>query len=172
LNFFFQKYLPQLIGGLKKLKSLYIADNYIVYFPHGLANRTFNEIDLSNNSFQIPRSIQLDHIARYLEKSNTLMLNDYELHVKPLVHLAFNKLLDSWIPFKRQDIPRSLWLYFEVVGCCMLCCRWILPDYCRLTHTYALPTAISLIKDHSLHGIPWQSFICRKSDECERQYMY
>jgi len=97
------------------------------------------------------------------------MKRDVDLDVEPLNHLAFYSMLDNWLPFKRQDIPRNLWTYFEVVGRCMLCNKWILPDYSRITHTFALPSAISTIKDHTINGIPWQSLLCRNYFECERR---
>jgi len=93
--------------------------------------------------------------------------NDIELNIKPLNHLAFHNMMNNSISFKRQDIPRTLWLYYEVVGLCMLCKKWILPDYSQITHTHALPSAIKITKDCTMNGIPWQSLICRDSYECE-----
>ncbi|XP_060856421.1 leucine-rich repeat-containing protein 69-like [Metopolophium dirhodum] len=160
-------YLPQFIGDLKKLESLFVADNLLVYFPHILSCRTFKEVDISNNSFQLPKSLMFDHITEYLQIFGKVVKGDLDLDIKPLNHLAFYNMLENWIPFKRQDIPRTLWTYFEVVGRCMLCNKWILPDYSRITHTFALPSAISTIKDHTINGIPWQSLICRNSYDCE-----
>jgi len=169
MNFFFQSYLPHLIGDLKNLKSILVADNMLTYFPHVFFNRYFDEVDISNNSFQLPRSLQFDHINKYLEIFETAVRDDFELDCKKLKHLAFYNMLNNSISFKRQDVPRTLWLFYEVVGRCMLCKKWILPDYSRITHTHALPSAAKTTKDCSINGIPWQSLLCRNSYDCERR---
>lgn len=161
-------YLPQIIGELKKLECLFVADNSIKYFPHILSSKIFKEIDISNNLFQLPRSLEFDHIKIYLDTLNTENLR--HVGIKPLSHLAFNNILDNLIPFKRQDLPRSLWTHFDVVGRCMLCNKWILPNYSRVTHTFGLPKAKRIIKDQRANGLPWQSLICRYSAECGCPY--
>jgi len=138
-----------------------------MYIPHILFRRKFKEIDISNNSFQLPKSLVFDHLKMYLNVSDIVPKEYFDL--KPLSHLAFYKVMDNCIPFKRQDIPHTLWTLLDVVGRCMLCDKWILPNYSRITHMFALPAAISLTKDHNVNGIPWQSLICNSLYDCEIQ---
>ncbi|KAL4104470.1 hypothetical protein QTP88_019768 [Uroleucon formosanum] len=159
-------YIPHCIGELHALENLFVADNSLLYFPYTLSHRTFKEIDISNNPFELPRPLKFDHIAKYIEKYGNEMKNPLEL--TSLTHLALNNLLKYWLPFKRQDIPRSLWICFEVIGRCMLCRNWILPNNCRIAHTFALPSAENIIKDNKINGIPWQSLLCQNANKCER----
>ncbi|KAL4104465.1 hypothetical protein QTP88_019763 [Uroleucon formosanum] len=160
-------YIPHCIGELKRLKSLFVADNSLLYFPHAMSCRTFKEVDISNNPFELPRPLKFDHITKYIEIFGNKI--KHPLDITSLRHLALNNLLNYWLPFKRQDIPRSLWIYFEVVGRCMLCHKWILPNNFRIAHTFALPSAENTIKDHKINNIPWQSLLCQNANECERR---
>lgn len=164
-------YLPQLIDCLKKLENLFVADNFLVYFPHVISHKTFNEVDISHNSFRLPTSLHFDHLTSYLKLHETTVRHglDPDLVIKPLNHLAFFNILDSWITFKRQDIPRTLWIYFDLCGRCVLCNKWILPEYARITHTPALPRAFRIIKDYRTDEIPMQSLLCRNPHDCVKQ---
>lgn len=164
-------YLPQFIGELKKLKNLLVNDNLLVYFPHCLSSKTLNEVDLSNNLFNLPRTQSYDHLLQYLAafETNKILAEDFEFIVKPLSHLALYNLMDNCVPFKRQDIPRTLWMYFNLVGRCIVCMRWILPYYSKVNYTHSLPVAIHLIKDQRIISIPWQSMSCSSPNNCTRQ---
>uniref|UniRef100_A0A2S2NTU5 Protein lap1 n=1 Tax=Schizaphis graminum TaxID=13262 RepID=A0A2S2NTU5_SCHGA len=162
-------YLPQFIGELKKLKNLLVTENLLVYFPHCLSSKTFNEVDLSNNLFHGLIKSSDDHLLRYLAVSSAVKKDDVENAVTSLSHLALYNLMDNCVPFKRQDIPRTLWIYFNLMGRCNVCTRWILPDYCKISYTHSLPLAVHLIKDQRLFSIPWQSMSCSIPNNCTRQ---
>lgn len=130
-------------------------------------NRNFKEMDISNNPFELPKPVQFDHIAKYIEKFG--MEIQQPLDIKPLSHLALHSVMDNRLPFKRQDIPRSLWTYFEVVGACMLCHKWILPNSCQIAHIFGLPSAEKIIRDYKINSIPWQSLLCQNENFCERR---
>jgi len=138
-----------------------------MYFPHILSRLEFKEMDISNNSFQLPKHQIFDNIKMYLDVVDTVPKR-YR-NIKPLSLLSFYKVMDNWIPFKRQDIPHTLWIFFDVVGRCMLCDKWILPNYFRVTHYFALPELKSLVKDHNINNIPWQSLTCNSFHNCRRR---
>ncbi|XP_025198198.1 uncharacterized protein LOC112596654 [Melanaphis sacchari] len=160
-------YLPQFIGELKKLKSIFVNDNSLVYLPHCLSSRVFNSIDISDNLFNTPRTQPYDHLLQYLSVFE-IEIEDFD-HVKPLSHFALFSLMDNCVPFKRQDLPRTLWIYFNLLGRCVFCMRWILPDYSQISLTHFLPRAIELIKDQGTTSIPWQSMLCSIPNICTRQ---
>lgn len=143
----------------------------LVYFPHCLSSKTLNEVDLSNNLFNLPRTQPYDHLLQYLAafETNKIFAEDFEFIVKPLSHLALYNLMDNCVPFKRQDIPRTLWMYFNLVGRCIVCMRWILPYYSKVNYTHSLPVAIHLVKDQRIISIPWQSMSCNSPNNCTRQ---
>lgn len=81
--------------------------------------------------------------------------------VKSLSQISFSCLMENRVKFKRQDIPRSLWHYFNVAGRCVHCDEFSLPDYTFVRHIVSFPEAHSLIKNHATEFIQWQSLICR-----------
>ncbi|XP_026819895.1 uncharacterized protein LOC113558598 [Rhopalosiphum maidis] len=160
-------YLPHFIGELKKLKNLFVAENLLVYFPHCLSSKIFNKVDLSNNLFLLPRIQPYDdHLLRYLAISGIVKEDGCENAVHSLYHLALYNLMDNRVPFKRQDIPYTLWIYFNLAGRCSVCDRWTLPHYCQISYTRSLPRAEHLIKDQALNNIPWQSMTCGFPNNC------
>lgn len=163
ITLFFQTYLPHFLGELKKLKVLLVAQNMLVYFPYSLSSTNFNEMDISNNLFELPKCLLFNHLLKYLSVFEKLKTMDDDLTVKPLSNLSFYSLINNRVLFKRQDIPRTLWLYFDVVGRCILCHTCLLPDYSQVNHTHSLPSAVNLTKDFRTTKIPWQSLLCRVS---------
>jgi len=159
--------LPQFIGELKKLKALFVNDNKLVYLPHCLSSKLFNEMDMSNNSIRGKVKSGDDHLFKYITALKTVQKNVVEDSVTSLSHLSLYNLMDNCVPFKRQDIPRTLWIHFNVMGRCIVCKRWILPDYCKIGFKYSTPMAIRLIKDQN-DIIPWQFIICKIQNNCKR----
>lgn len=130
------------------------------YFPACLYPRTFNLLDISNNSFMGKDSLLNDHIL-YMQSHNEPISSAPV--VKKLSHLSFYSLLDNCIKFKRQDIPRSLWHYFNIVARCVHCHKFVLPDCNRIliNHSIGSPSTLNLIKNHTTNNIAWQSVVCR-----------
>lgn len=157
---FFQTYLPQYIGRLKKLKCLNVAENMLTYFPLSLFKRTFNELNISNNKFVREDVIEFDHICMYLKLLDEPKKKNNENRVSKLSHAAFNCILKNCIKFKRQDIPRTLWHYFNVVGVCGICERFILPQHSMVYHTRAAPDIVNIVRNHVDSSIPWQTSAC------------
>ncbi|XP_026815921.1 uncharacterized protein LOC113555647 [Rhopalosiphum maidis] len=158
-------YLPHFIAEMKKLDCLFFGDNLLSYYPDSICCKIFQKVDISNNPFQLPEYHVFEHLVKYVDVFTSLKRPDDDLIVKPLSHLSFYSLINNCVPFKRQDIPRTLWLYFDVVGRCMLCKRLLLPDYCEIRHRFGLPTAISLTKDQRTTRISRQYLLCRISDK-------
>ncbi|KAF0747380.1 leucine-rich repeat and death domain-containing protein 1-like [Aphis craccivora] len=155
------EYLPHFIGELAYLKNLFVADNMLVYFPHCLSFGTIAEIDIIYNCFH---STELyDHLITY--KENIKEPTDFKL----LKHIAFFNLMDNLPQLKRQDIPRSLWEYFNYVGRCTICWRWTLPDYCNITCIKFWPLGEKT--NMALHlfdeGPTWQLMNCTDKNDCE-----
>ncbi|XP_025208257.1 plant intracellular Ras-group-related LRR protein 5-like [Melanaphis sacchari] len=159
-------YLPQSIVELKKLKSITVNGNSLAYLPHCLSSRVFNSIDISDNLFNSSRTQSYDHLLQYLSVSE-IKIEDFD-HVKPLSHLALFSLMDNCVPFKRQDIPRSLWIYFRLMGRCVFCMRWILPEYSQISFSHFSPRATELIQEQGTTNIPWQSMLCSIPNICTR----
>uniref|UniRef100_A0A2S2PAV2 Leucine-rich repeat protein 1 n=1 Tax=Schizaphis graminum TaxID=13262 RepID=A0A2S2PAV2_SCHGA len=163
-------YLPHFIGELKKLKNLFVNENLLVYFPRCLSSTIFNKVDLSNNLFLLPRIQPYDdHLLRYLAVSGIVKQDGCENAVKLLYHLALYNLMDNSVPFKRQDIPRTLWIYFNLAGRCYVCDKWILPHYSQISYIHSLPTTVNLIQDQGLYRIPWQSMSCSVPKNCRQE---
>lgn len=160
---FFQTYLPQYTGELKKLNSLSVAENLIAYFPDSLFTRTFAHLDISNNPFVDDDSLKFDHICKYNMQlqDESITRSPNQPVVKSLCQLAFSYLMENHIKFKRQDIPRTMWHYFNVTGRCVHCDVFSLPDYSFVRHIISFPEAHNLIKNHPSAFIQWQSLICR-----------
>lgn len=134
------------------------------YLPDSLYFRTFKELDISNNLFLKEDLQSDDHIHNYMKLQNEFdKLASDEPCVTNLSHLSFYILVQNSIKFKRQDIPRTLWPYFNVVGRCAQCCRFVLPDYVLVQHTDALPRSLNLVRNQNTISIPWQSLTCRSN---------
>ncbi|XP_025203250.1 uncharacterized protein LOC112600278 [Melanaphis sacchari] len=159
----FLTFLPHFIAEMKKLNRLIVADNMLTYYPDRLSRRSFKTVDISNNLFDVPESLRFKHLTKYLNVFGSLKRPDKELNVKPLSHLSFYSLIKTRIPFIRQDIPQTLWLFYDVVGRCAKCNKCILPDYSVISHRNGLPRAINLIKDQNTINIPLQFLLCRVS---------
>jgi hypothetical protein len=139
---------------------LYVADNKLVYFPHCLSLKLFHELDISNNLIPDRVTPNDDHLFKYLMVLKSIQNKKLdEISLTSLSHLALYNLMDNCVPFKRQDIPRTLWIYFNLMGCCISCKRRILPDYCKIGFS---PTILRLIENQNYH-IPGQFMICRKN---------
>lgn len=80
--------------------------------------------------------------------------------VKNLIHLSFASVVQNCIKIKRQEIPRNLWPYFDVVGRCTDCDQYILPQYSKVHLTCAAPSSVSLIKTHVSNSILWLTVFC------------
>jgi len=150
-------YLPQYIGELRKLQRLCISDNKLRYFPDCLYTRTFKELDISDNMLADSDTLQFDHINAY-KKDNQLETKKNTVH--KLINLSFCSLVENSIKFKRQDIPRTLWYYYNFVVRCVHCNKFMLPDYCNVQHTIGFPSTLILIKNHAPSNIRWQSVVC------------
>jgi len=129
------------------------------YVPYGLFTRTFKELDISNNSFDHPKNVVL--------YKNIILYPEY-VFVNPLSNFSFYFLLDNCKPFKRQDVPCSLWLYFDEVGRCKHCGKWTLQDYSNIDYKDYPVNALSLIKDHKPKIVRNQMYLC--CDECFFMY--
>ncbi|XP_026818413.1 leucine-rich repeat-containing protein 69-like [Rhopalosiphum maidis] len=162
-------YLPQFIGELKKLKALFVADNFLRYLPRCFSAKIFDEMNISSNLIRGRVNQYNDHLFRYLAVSSTVKKDNVENTVTSLSHLALYNLMDNCIPFKRQDIPRTLWIYFNLMGRCKVCNKWILPDYCKISYKHSLPRAMRLIKDQDLHNIVLQLMSCSIPNNCKRR---
>lgn len=134
-----------------------------MYFPDSLFTRSFKHLDISNNQLMQFDSLDFDHILAYQQSINKEYNSEtpQKEFVKSLSHLAFASIVENAIKFKRQEIPRTLWPYFDVVGRCINCNHFVSPEYCTVQHTIGAPSAINLIKNHYSSGITWQSMICR-----------
>jgi len=159
--------LPNFIGELKNLQCLIVADNMLSYYPSSLIYTKLNEVDISNNIFKLPESRYFNSTFSYMDVFGSLKRPD-NLFVKPLSHLSLSSLIDNCVPFKRQDIPRTLWLFFDVVGRCLLCKKCILPDYSHIGYYHSIPRAIILIRNNVPHSIPNQFLVCHIS--CQGRY--
>lgn len=145
---------------MKKLHSLSVADNTLNYIPDSFFPKTFDHLDISNNPFAEFNSLILDHIYPYISLCGRNEVK-HQNTVKPLSHLSFNYIMQHQVKFKRQEIPRSIWYYFDVVGRCDLCEKFILPGYSVVRHSSNFPAAHCLIKNHESPYVQWQSFVCR-----------
>lgn len=103
-----------------------------------------------------------DHINNYMKLQNECDKLALDAPcVQKLCHFSFYTLVQNNIKFKRQDIPRTLWPYFNVFGRCAQCRCCMLPEYVVVQHHHAMPKTLSLIRDHNLIRVPWQSLVCR-----------
>jgi len=138
----------------------------ISYYPSGLMFARLEEVDISNNIFKLAEP--LDHCRlSYIEVFRRKRPDD-DLIVRPLSHLSLFSLINNCVPFKRQDIPRSLWLLFDVVGRCLKCEKCILPDYSSIGYFDSIPEAVILTKDNVPPLIPFQFLKCK--NKCPETY--
>lgn len=137
----------------------------LTYLPFSLIRRTFNELDISNNNFVRNDVLKFDHIYVYLKLLNqpNERINILEKNANKLCHQAFFSLIKNCVKFKRQDIPRTLWHYFNVVGHCAICNKYVLPDCSVVNHYNSAPFAVNIVRNHSDSNIPWQRLTCRIS---------
>ncbi|VVC43715.1 Leucine-rich repeat,Leucine-rich repeat domain, L domain-like,Leucine-rich repeat, typical subtype [Cinara cedri] len=158
-------FLPQCIGELQKLKVLDVAENMLNYLPISLYNRTFQTLNISSNKFMQHDSLLYDHIHSFVHSINRCICSEIQTPenpaVKMLSHLSFCSLLKNNVKFKRQDLPRSLWKYFDLAGRCINCDQFMLPYNIIINHTVAYPTASNLIRNQDSGSIPWQTMACR-----------
>lgn len=166
--------MPHFIGELKKLKNLCVSQNLLEYFPGSLRNITFNELDISNNEHLPSESNifvsirggfkKIDNIHNYkLHQQNQSNLDfDIARSAQKLSSLSFCSLMQNKIKFKRQDIPRTLWDLYQVVARCVLCHKFITPEYCILVYTIEKPIAYNFINSQSVSRLSWQSIKCSR----------
>lgn len=119
-------------------------------------------MDISQNSF-VKFSLVNDHILAYT-RANDINVPSVPV-LKSLSHLALSCIIQNHVKFKRQDIPRALWHYYNVTGRCIRCHRCILPHYARITHIRGTPSTVTLIKGYHTSDLKWQMFECNK--KCE-----
>lgn len=150
------------MGEIQKLTYLFVNNNSLRYFPNSLISRRFEQLDISNNMFIQCDMLELDHIHSYKQSHNIKVVE--RPIVKKLSHLAFCSLVENRVKFKRQDIPRTLWYYFNVIGRCSQCHKFTLPDYSVLKHTVGFPITCNLIRNNSTNNLSWQSLEC--SNKC------
>jgi hypothetical protein len=67
--------------------------------------------------------------------------------------------MDDCIPFKKQDIPHTLWMYFNLVVRCNV---WILPDFSLISCTF--PSLDADDEDDIVNQLMYCSFLsnCRQ----------
>lgn len=142
-----------------------VANNSLNYLPISLFNRTFITLNISNNIFLEHDSLLYDHIHSFVHSIQKCACSETqapeESSVKTLNHLSFCSLLKNNVKFNRQDIPRSLWKYFDMAGRCLNCNQFMLPYNIIINHTLGTPTSIHLIRNEPNNSIPWQTMTCR-----------
>ncbi|XP_026821244.1 leucine-rich repeat protein soc-2 homolog [Rhopalosiphum maidis] len=131
-------YIPHCLLELEKV-YFNLEHNALVYVPQNLffgKNLGWNLLD---NPMVITKCQKKSYIRRYLDVLNKENNEDYsKITVQPLTNLSLYNFMDNFnIPFKRQDIPRTLWVYLNLVGRCIVCNRWILPDYSKIKYTHS-----------------------------------
>ncbi|XP_060847500.1 uncharacterized protein LOC132927069 [Rhopalosiphum padi] len=156
-------YLPKIICELKILRSLFVADNKLVYLPYCLS-RLYVSMDISNNLIIGTVSPNDSYLYKYIMELLTIQKIDVKNVVPSLSHLSLYSLMDNCVPFKRQDIPRTLWINLNVMGRCDVCKRWTQPEYCRVGFKYIV---IHSILDGDKLG-PGQLMTCRNEKNCKR----
>lgn len=161
-------YLPHFIGELGKLKNLRVSNNSLQYLPYSLRHTPFEQLDVSNNigmvniralTGKIFKEHIVDHIMKY-SLHNEKIRNDDKIAQK-LSALSFCSLIQNQIKFKRQDIPYTLWSLYDLAARCVTCCKYVLPEYCTISHVVGGHNAVTLIKDNSVKNLFWQSVRCR-----------
>jgi len=148
---------------MEKMKKLNVSGNQLKYFPDILFTRSYYELDISDNAFITARAdlYKCDHIHTYMESRDwKLSLLDNPT-VQNLTYLSFYSLFKSRIKYRRQDIPRTLWHFYDVIVRCAYCHEWTLPIKAVVIHNLVTPSAMNLINSRISCNIMLQSAVCQ-----------
>ncbi|XP_026820020.1 uncharacterized protein LOC113558709 [Rhopalosiphum maidis] len=109
------KCLPHFFDGMPELTSLFINNNSLTYLPVMLQNTTFKDINIADNMLRLPNSESLRIQRPKPEEERKTP--------ETLCNLALFSMVKNKVKFKRQDINRTLWDYFNNISSCRECDR-------------------------------------------------
>jgi len=139
-----------------------VSGNHLNYFPNGLRHRNFHQLDISNNKFLTAVNFvrECDHIYTYVGSAYS-QCSLAKLNVQSLRNLSFCSLFLNGVKYKRQEIPRTLWHFYDLLFRCGHCRKLMLPTKVFLIHSLAVPLAmVSLVKSHNSDRIMYQAVVC------------
>lgn len=165
--FYFQTCLPHCIGELKKLKQLFINNNKLKYLPGCLNNIIFRAINVSDNDFDDECNATVSNNVFMLPESAIHLGNSDKSVIQSLSELSLYSLVSNNIKFKRQDLPHTLWHYFDEFCRCDLCHKCVIPNNCIERYSYTYAKSYNFNKNIK---ITWQYFECRV--RCYRSFIF
>lgn len=149
--FFFQTFIPHLIGELKKLHSIFIDNNYLKYLPESLQTRTFQHVNYSDNDFG---NINYSLITN---KNKEVSKNPSKVDkIASLSQLSLFCLINNNVHFKRQDLSLAIIKGFDKIFRCSSCHKLMIAGETSLYH-------ISFVKSKCFvlpETMNWQYFKC------------
>lgn len=168
-NFIFQTRLPYCIGELKKLKQLFINNNKLRYLPGCLHDIIFKAINVSDNAFEDEfNELNSNDIFISPASPNRIESPNPDITViNNLSLICLQSLVKNPIKFKRQDIPHTLWYFFDEFIRCELCHKYVIPDNCMERYSCAYAMSYNFNKNIK---IMWKFFECRV--RCYKQFVF
>lgn len=130
-------------------------------------NIIFKAINVSENEFDEEYNGTVSN-NMFMHPVHPIRLGSSDRSViQSLSCLSFYSLINNGIKFKRQDIPYTLWHYFNEFCRCQLCHKCVMPDNCIERYCYAYAKSYNFNKNIK---ITWQYFECRV--RCYKNFIF